>query len=425
MGNRKSKNITKPFNAIELQTNIMIAQAKLTQGKNKKAGLINQKIKEIKETLNINSLDIVKAKMESILREEDYISVYDILSPLCEILKDRVTYLMYNKTCPNDLRAIINTLIYASTRLELEDSHKIRELFKQRYGEEFIKKANSNAELLVNRVVVEKLKVKPASENLLIVRLKQLCQIEKISFDWPSEIEPVSSYDINNPYNQSKNFGSNSTNTNFTFGNTNYYCERDNKFHTKYNNPNQTSNSKANNIDNINNKNSFSNNMYNNNISYPKENKTNTFNKMHSMDVASEQLHSDYSNMNPYHNYQSHTQHYSNAPEEFPTQSIINEKGFFKNNKQGGMKNKNADFEQNDNSEKETCDLESPVSSNKDEEKIKFIENTDNHSNEDDANQVVISKLRYTKHKSYQPFVDNSDFPSADINDFPDASKSC
>ena len=36
------------------------------------------------------NLDIAKAKMESIIRLEDTITVYDILGPLCEILKERI-----------------------------------------------------------------------------------------------------------------------------------------------------------------------------------------------------------------------------------------------------------------------------------------------------------------------------------------------
>jgi hypothetical protein len=192
MGNQETKKEKpKNVNPSELQTYVMIAQAKLTQARNKKVELIKRKVKEIVESLNNNNLEIAKAKMESILREEDYITVFDILGPLCEILKEKVTYLLYSNVCPEDLRSPVDTIIYASTRIEIDDMHKIRELLRYKFGELFVTKANSNADQLVNRNIVEKLKIKPASESLLIARLKQLCQSEGISVEWPTEIEPI------------------------------------------------------------------------------------------------------------------------------------------------------------------------------------------------------------------------------------------
>jgi hypothetical protein len=206
MGNQETKQVEPPkqIKPSELQTYIMVTQAKLTQARNKKVELIKKKVKEILETLTNNNLEIAKAKMEAVLREEDYITVYDILGPLCEILKEKVTYLLYSDKCPEDLRSPVDTIVYASTRLEIDELHKVRDLLRHKFGELFVTKGNSNSDQLVNRNVVEKLKVKPASESLLIARLKQLSQAEGISVDWPSEIEPITNTfepNMNTPYN--------------------------------------------------------------------------------------------------------------------------------------------------------------------------------------------------------------------------------
>lgn len=192
MGNQQQKaQKPKPLNPTELQTYIMVTQVKLNQGRNKKIALIKKKQDEIIKHLNDNNLDIAKAKMESLMREEDYITVYDILGPLCEILKEKVTYIMTSKECPADLRASLDTLIYSSTRLEIEELHMIREFIKQKFTNIYVDKANSNIDKLVNINVVDKLTVKPYPEAELICRLKGICEREDIQFSFPQLANPL------------------------------------------------------------------------------------------------------------------------------------------------------------------------------------------------------------------------------------------
>ena len=87
-----------------------------------------ESIKCLKE----NNLDVAKAKMDSIIREEDMITCYDILGPLCEILKERVTYIMTSSECPPDLRAQLDSLIYASTRVEIEELQTLRQIIAKK-----------------------------------------------------------------------------------------------------------------------------------------------------------------------------------------------------------------------------------------------------------------------------------------------------
>ena len=104
MKGRKGTPVHTPTQS-EIKTYIMIAQNKLSLFRNKKVDSIRSKKREIGKCLRENNLDVAKAKMDSIIREEDYITVYDILNPLLEILKERVTYLITRNECPPDLRA--------------------------------------------------------------------------------------------------------------------------------------------------------------------------------------------------------------------------------------------------------------------------------------------------------------------------------
>ena len=64
--------------------------------------------------------------MDSLIREEDYITCYDILGPLLEILKERVTYIVTSNESPPDLRAQLDTIIYSSTRFEYEELFNLK-----------------------------------------------------------------------------------------------------------------------------------------------------------------------------------------------------------------------------------------------------------------------------------------------------------
>jgi len=254
MGNQTPKEQPQKMNPVELQTHVMVVQTKLNLNRNKKVELIKRKRKEIAACLEDNSLDIAKAKMDSIIKEEDYITVFDILGPLCEILKEKISYLLFAEKCPDDLRATLDTIIYASTRLEIEELHKIRGIVKSKYGELYITKANSNADSLVNVNVVEKLKIKQAADPYIVARLKQLVKEDNVQYEFPQEVIPVLG-----PGGSHLTFETSPEN--FGFSN----------FNGNFQSPNFNNN--FNDVGNMNNFNNFNMNMNNlNNMNYPNMN---------------------------------------------------------------------------------------------------------------------------------------------------------
>ena len=302
MGNEQQKKgkmpAPKPPSAAEIKTYIMIIQNKIALYRNKKVSSIKQKQKEIEKCLRENNLDVAKAKMDSIIREEDMITVYDILTPLCEILKERVTYIISSTECPPDLRAQLDSVLYASTRVEISEFQVLRDLILRKYGQNYIAKADANVDKLVNVNLEEKLRVKSASDVLLVIRLKQLCKEKKIQFEFPVEVLDTD-FNVNpgnlyggqpnpfdmpgqnnfNPY--SSNIGPQNMNNNFNnFNNNNnnpYGPPQNNNFNNNNNpygppqNNNFNSNNNSNfnpygtNMNNNNNNNPFNNSQMNNN----------------------------------------------------------------------------------------------------------------------------------------------------------------
>ena len=202
----------RPVRAIEVKTYLMSCQAKLNLYRNKKIYEIKKKKEEAISALKQNNYDIAKSKMESIMNIENLIVVYDILAPLCEILKERVTYILTSTEPPMDIKAQLDTIIYASSRIEMDDLYKLRYLVQKKYGVYYIQSADQNRDGLVNVNVVEKLTVKPASNIFITIRLKQLCKEKKLNYEFPDEnIEGMGNnpYDggMGNPYDS--NFGNN------------------------------------------------------------------------------------------------------------------------------------------------------------------------------------------------------------------------
>ena len=194
MGNDNKKGgsnvVAAPVRPIEIKTYVMSCQNKMSLYRNKKIYEIKKKKEEAITALKQNNLDIAKAKMESIIRLEDTITIYDILGPLCEILKERITYLCEAQEVPPDIKAQLDTVIYASSRMDIDDLYQLRTLVQRKYGSYYIDAADQNKDGLVNINVVEKLKIKPPVDAFLTIRLKQLCKEKKINYEFPEEIAP-------------------------------------------------------------------------------------------------------------------------------------------------------------------------------------------------------------------------------------------
>ena len=210
MGNEQKKSkapAPKVPTPAEIKTYIMVIQGKINLYRNKRIESIRKKKKEIEKSLRENNLDVAKAKMDSIIREEDMMTVYDILTPLCEILKERVTYIITSSECPPDLRAQLDSVMYASTRVEISEFQVLRDLILRKYGTNYLQKADQNVDRLVNVNLVEKLKIKPASDVFLTIRLKQFCKEKKIPFEFPEVYEgDFNNNNGGNPYSQGNPF---------------------------------------------------------------------------------------------------------------------------------------------------------------------------------------------------------------------------
>ena len=192
-GSKRNKEVEKfkPINAQEFKNLLNLSEKKCSLICNKKEENIYLIKEEIISCLNINNLDLAKSKMANLLKEEDYITIYYlILEPLLETLKEKCNYILSNNKCPKELRTPLDTILYAATRLEIDELKQLREIINQKYGSEYISRVDNNTDKLINEVLLEKLTLKDFSEELILVRLKLLCEEKKITYKFPDDITP-------------------------------------------------------------------------------------------------------------------------------------------------------------------------------------------------------------------------------------------
>ena len=105
-------------------------------------------------------------------------------------MKEKCNYILSNNKCPKELRTPLDKILYAATRLEIDELKQLREIINQKYGSEYISKVDNNTDKLINEVLLEKLTLKDFSEELILVRLKLLCEEKKITYKFPNDITP-------------------------------------------------------------------------------------------------------------------------------------------------------------------------------------------------------------------------------------------
>ena len=184
MGSSGSKNINPKHLKDLLESSQKTFKTYITE-KNDTISHIKEEIEKYLQSKDINSL---KEKMKKFLSEEDDITIYDILNRIVQTLKEKVTSLSENKNCPNELKAPLNTVIYAAPKLEIKELKEFRDIFKNKYGSNYISKVDKDEENLINEVLIEKLKERIYSERLIKARLIIICEEKKIDSQFLDEI---------------------------------------------------------------------------------------------------------------------------------------------------------------------------------------------------------------------------------------------
>ena len=168
----------------EVKTVIMLLNKRIKLTINKKKHIIEQKKKSIIDKLKESNINGARMFLVSMLNEEHQIDAMLLLQTIADLVENKIPLILSSETCPNELKAELNTLIYASRRLNLEELNTFREMISIKYGKEFIVNSETNKDGLVNKTC-ELLNQYQPNETYVNLKLKMLIKDEKLQLDYP------------------------------------------------------------------------------------------------------------------------------------------------------------------------------------------------------------------------------------------------
>ncbi|XP_010447853.1 PREDICTED: uncharacterized protein LOC104730388 [Camelina sativa] len=156
------KVLHRSFKPAKCKTALQMAASRLKILKNKKDTQIKQLRRELAQLLESGQTQTAQIRVEHVVREEKTVAAYELVSIYCELLVARLGVIDSQKTCPNDLKEAVASVLYASQRLtDVSELSDIVKQFSAKYGKDFVSAAiGLQPDSGVSRLLVDKLSVK-------------------------------------------------------------------------------------------------------------------------------------------------------------------------------------------------------------------------------------------------------------------------
>ncbi|KAJ2847384.1 Vacuolar protein sorting-associated protein ist1, partial [Coemansia erecta] len=121
-------------------------------------------------------------RVESIIREDFNIEALEMVELYCELLSARAGLIDQSRTVDPDISDAVWAIIYASTRAEVRELILLRDMLTSKFGADVVKSAIDNAENQVDPKLVRKLSPKAPSQDLVVMYLKEIASVYRVSW---------------------------------------------------------------------------------------------------------------------------------------------------------------------------------------------------------------------------------------------------
>ncbi|KAF6138198.1 hypothetical protein GIB67_011038 [Kingdonia uniflora] len=167
------------------KTSLKLAVARTKLLKNKKGSSLVVMKRELAQLLEAGQERTARIRVEHVVREENSISAYDLIEIYCELIVARLPIIESQKTCPNDLKEAICSIIFASPRCaDLPELQDVRKHFTAKYGKEFISSAlELRPNCGVSRLMIEKLSVQAPNGETKIKILTAIAREHNVNWN--------------------------------------------------------------------------------------------------------------------------------------------------------------------------------------------------------------------------------------------------
>ena len=158
----------------KLRSLIDTSKNKCKEERAKKIETINKNKSEIIKYIKENDMKSANNKTDNLIKDENYVEVYDILDPILELIKTKCNYIISTTECPEDLRYYLDSLLYATIRLDIDELMTFKDKITKIYGQYYIENAINDKDKKVNKDLIEKLKITTFSDKVIKERQNQL-----------------------------------------------------------------------------------------------------------------------------------------------------------------------------------------------------------------------------------------------------------
>ncbi|KAI9183674.1 Vacuolar protein sorting-associated protein ist1 [Blastocladiella emersonii ATCC 22665] len=183
-----SPNLPGMFSANRLKVQLRLAVNRLKLLQQKKASLNASQRKELSLLLDAGKVDSARVRVEHVIREDLTMEALEVLELYCELLLARFGLIEGMAACDAGIQEAVHTLIYAAPRVDVKELHVVRDLLAAKYGKDFAQSALENRADVVNRRVIQKLKVQTPDRALVNLYLVEIAKAYKVK--WEPEPEP-------------------------------------------------------------------------------------------------------------------------------------------------------------------------------------------------------------------------------------------
>lgn len=173
------------YSETKIKPYLKMAVQRIQIANNKKTTSVKHQKREVATLLGEQKDEKARIKVEHIIRDDFVIEAYEILELLCELMHERIRLLTTNKECPADLKETVCSLIWAASNCDISELQEVKKHLIRKFGPEFGKAAEENANCCVNARLFNKLSYKPASRILVNGYLEEIANVYKIDWTLP------------------------------------------------------------------------------------------------------------------------------------------------------------------------------------------------------------------------------------------------
>lgn len=179
-----------PWNGAKAKVQIRLAIQRLRTSQEKKNAQAKSARRDIAMLVEKGKLETARIKVESIIHDDIYVELLELLELYCELLLARFGLLDQNtRECDPGISEGVCSIINAAPRTDIKELKVLQEMLKQKFGRDFSTAALENRDNCVSERVVKKLVISTPSPALVDAYLGEIAK--GYGIDWsPPEPEP-------------------------------------------------------------------------------------------------------------------------------------------------------------------------------------------------------------------------------------------